>query len=116
MFRDSLSRQLKCNLDGAIFEDSCQVGVGGVIRIEVGAIVHAFSQVFIGCFMPAEVEALAVCEALHQILQLQSSNTMLEMDCKEVVIACSSSKTNVSEFGCLIKECKSLLSLGANLK
>ena len=35
MFRDSLSRQLKCNLDGAIFEDSCQVGVGGVIRNEV---------------------------------------------------------------------------------
>ena len=35
MFRDSLSRQLKCNLDGAIFEDSFQVGVGGVIQNEV---------------------------------------------------------------------------------
>ena len=84
MFRDSLLRQLKCNLDGAIFEDSCQMGVGGVIQDEVGAIVHAFSQVFTRCVTPAEVEALAVCEALHQILQLQSSNTMLEMDCKEV--------------------------------
>ena len=67
------------------------------------------------CFTPGEVEALAVCEALHQILQLQSSNTMLEMDCKEVVIACSSGKTDVSEFGCLIKECKSPL-LGCKLK
>ena len=66
--------------------------------------------------MPAEVEALAVCEALHQILQLQSSNTMLEMDCKEVVIACSSGKTDVSEFGCLIQECKSLLSLECKFK
>ena len=116
MIRDSLLRQLKCSLDGAIFEDSCQVGVGGVIRNEVGEIVHAFSQVFTGCFTPAKVEALAVCEALHQILQLQSSNTMFEMDCKEVVIACSSGKTDVSEFGCLIKECKSLLSLSATLK
>ena len=41
---------------------------------------------------------------------------MLEMDCKEVFIACSFGKEDASDFGCLIKKCKSLLSLGANLK
>ena len=71
---------LKCNLDGAIFEDSCQVGVCGVIRNEVGAVVHAFSRVFPGCFTPVEVEALALHEALHRILRLQLSNTMRLLD------------------------------------
>ena len=37
------------------------------------------------------------------------------MDYKEVVDACHSIKANL-EFGCLIKECKTLISLGENLK
>ena len=33
-----------------------------------------------------------------------------------MVTTCSSGKGDASEFGCLIKKCKSILSLGANLK
>ena len=40
----------------------------------------------------------------------------LEMDCKEVVDACHSIRTDYSEFGSLIKECKTLFSHGTNLK
>ena len=38
------------------------------------------------------------------------------MDYKEVVDACHSIKADFLEFGCLIKECKTLISLGENLK
>ena len=91
-------------MDGAIFGDSRHVEVGGVIKNDGGSVVLAFSKTLPGCFAPAEVEALALREAVQRIHQLQLNNTILEMDCKEVVDACHSVKADFSKFGCLIKE------------
>ena len=49
--------------------------------------VLAFSKTLLGCSAPAKVEALALREALQGIHRLQLNNTILEMDCKEVVDA-----------------------------
>ena len=103
-------------MNGAIFGGLRQVGVGGVIINEGRSVMFAFFRILPGCFAPAEVEVLALRDALKRIHQLQLNNTTLEMDCKEVVDACQSVKADFSKFGCLIKECKTLLSLGENLK
>ena len=48
-------------------------------------------------------------------LQLQLNNVIMEMNCKSVVDAFRSLRTDLLEFGSLIRECKFLASMGSNL-
>ena len=64
---------------------------------------------------PNEVEAHALKESLHWIIQLQLGNILVKMDCKSVVDAFHSHKADLSEFGCLIANCRRLASFVENL-
>ena len=61
---------LKCNIDGSLFRESLQMGVGCAIRDDSWCLVQAFTRMTSGCSAPNEVEAHALREALHWIIQL----------------------------------------------
>ena len=56
---------LKCNIDGSLFRESLQMGVGCAIRDDSGCLVQAFTHTTSGGPAPSEVEAHALREALH---------------------------------------------------
>ena len=91
------------------------MGVDCVIRDDSGCLVGAFTRTTSGCPAPNEVEAHALREALHWIIQLQLGNIIVETDCKSVVDAFHSHKADLSEFGCLIADCRRLASFVENL-
>ena len=106
---------LKCNIDGSFFRESLQMGVGCAIRDDSGCLVQAFTRTTSGCSAPNEVEAHALREALHWIIQLQLGNIIVETNCKNVVDAFHSHKVNLLEFGCLIADCRRLAPFVENL-
>ena len=85
------------------------MGVGCAIRDDSGCLVQAFTRTTLGCPTPNEVEAL------HWIIQFQLGNIIVETDCKNVVDAFHSHKVNLSEFGCLIADCRRLAPFVENL-
>ena len=91
------------------------MGVDCVIRDDNGCLVRAFTRTTSGCPTPNEVEAHALREALHWIIQFQLGNILVKMDCKSVVDAFHSHKADLSEFGCLIANCRRLASFVENL-
>lgn len=105
---------IKCSVDGAIFADRSQVGIGWVMRDFRGQLLHACSKVYSRCFAAVEVEALALRDALQWVLHHQLHHVIFELDCKPVVDASRTHHVDLSEFGCLIVDYKYLLSLGLN--
>ena len=91
------------------------MGVGCVIKDDSRCLVRAFTRTTSGCPAPNKVEAHALKEALHWIIQLQLSNIIVEMDCKCVVDAFHSHKVDLSEFCCLIADCRRLAPFVENL-
>ena len=91
------------------------MGVVCAIRDDNGCLVQAFTGTTLGCPAPNEVEAHALREALHWIIQLQLGNIIVETDCKNVVDAFHSHKVNLSKFGCLIADCRRLAPFVENL-
>ena len=106
---------LKCNIDGSLFRESLQMGVSCAIRDDSRCLVQAFTRTTSGCPAPNEVEAHALREALHWIIQLQLGNIIVETDCKNVVDAFHSHKVNLSEFGYFIADCRRLAPFVENL-
>ena len=102
-------------MDGVIFGAPQLVSVGCIIRNEDGALCQATSRAIHGYFSPFETKAMALCVALTWIHELSLCNVILELDCKAVVDAFHSSRSNYSEFDCLMSRCKSLASLIENV-
>ena len=61
------------------------MGVRCIIRNTEETLVYAMSKTIPMCQFPAEVEALALKEAILWICQLHLSHVTIEMDCKSVV-------------------------------
>ena len=60
---------VKANVDAAIFRESGTIGLGCVIRGDVGEFIAARSERRHQCLGPAEAEAMGVREALSWIKQ-----------------------------------------------
>ena len=91
------------------------MSVGCVIRNNNECLVQTFNHTTSGCPAPNEVEAHAVIEALHWIIQFQLGNIIVETNCKSVVDAFHSHKADLPEFCCLIADCRRLASFVENL-
>ena len=84
------------------------MGFGYLIRDDRGLLTQASSRTIPSCFSPAIVEAMALREDVKWIIQLQLSHVVFETNCKAVVDAFHSHKIDQFEFGCLLKDCKTI--------
>ncbi|KAM6559852.1 hypothetical protein CsatA_029091 [Cannabis sativa] len=100
----SAAGQLKINVDGAVFEDTNEIGTSFVARGYDGRIIEAFSTIFsINC-QPEIAEILSVKEALSWIKRHNKSNVILETGCILVVQAIFSSVSMPSSFGLFVQD------------
>ncbi|KAH9724792.1 putative reverse transcriptase/RNA-dependent DNA polymerase [Citrus sinensis] len=102
---------LKCNVDAGVFSSQSRYSFGGVIRDSGGAFIAAKCQRFPGLFRPREAEALAVCEALSWIKNLQLSKIIVEIDCLNVYSALTNPTTSPNGFGLIITDCQTVAQL-----
>ena len=104
------SGRFKCNIDAAFFETAKLVGIEMCIRDENDHFVLARTV----CFSPlCEVhvgEALGLLSAMDWVHLLQLGTVDFEMDAKRVVDSINYSHTDVTEYGNIISNCKTLFS------
>ncbi|KAM6543366.1 hypothetical protein CsatB_007813 [Cannabis sativa] len=107
--------QLKINVDGAVFEDTNEVGTGFVARGCDGRVIEAFSTISSVSCRPEIAEVLSVKEALSWIKRNNKSHVILETDCILVVQAILSSVSMPSIFGLFVQDCQFILSSLSNV-
>ena len=104
------STYLKCNIDAAVFTLENKVSMGACLRDELGGFIAAFSCHDNGMYTAAEAEAWGLCKGIEWIAQLGYNKVIFEMDCKMVVDDVHKYKPNRSEYGSIIRNCRTLLS------
>ncbi|KAM6574520.1 hypothetical protein CsatA_022847 [Cannabis sativa] len=107
--------QLKINVDGAVFEDTNEVGTGFVARGCDGRVIEAFSTISSVSCRPKIAEVLSVKETLSWIKRNNKSHVILETDCILVVKAILSSVSIPSIFGLFVQDCQFILSSLSNV-
>ncbi|CAN1143330.1 Putative ribonuclease H protein At1g65750 [Linum perenne] len=100
--------QLKCNVDGACFADINRGGSGMILRDSNGVVRQYMMKSRDGCPEPKEIEALALWDALQQLVQDRRINVTIEMDCQEVVCAMRKEEDDHTEFGIIIDQCRKI--------
>jgi ribonuclease HI len=98
----------KCNIDAAFSNQHNRVGIGMCIRDEMGAFVLAKTEWFNPICEVHIGEALGLLSALNWVHELQLGPVDFELDSKRVVDQFSSPKSDVSEFGDIIDNCRAL--------
>ncbi|KAK2448162.1 hypothetical protein QL285_007458 [Trifolium repens] len=104
------STYLKCNIDAAVFTLENKVSMGACLRNESGGFIAAFSCHDNGMYTAAEAEAWGLCKGIEWIAQFGHNKVIFEMDCKMVVDDVHKYRPNRSEYGSLIRHCRTLLS------
>jgi ribonuclease HI len=104
------STNLKCNIDAAIFTHENKVSMGTCLRDESGGFIDVFSCHDKGMYTAAEAEAWGLRKRIEWIAQLGYNKVIFEMNRKMVVNDVHKYKPNRSEYGSLIRNCKTLLS------
>ena len=66
------TRMLKCNFDGAIFQNSNSIGVGMILRDDTCSFVAARSNYFNGLGSIRDIEITGLVEAIHWVLSMGS--------------------------------------------
>ncbi|CAN1287004.1 Putative ribonuclease H protein At1g65750 [Linum perenne] len=99
---------VKVNVDGAIFSETRQYGVGAVLRDSSGAFKGMMQRRFSGTLSPKEVEALALCEAIKWTSASGLHGVIFEVDCTMVSQAMckEGGERDRTEFGRIIEECR----------
>jgi ribonuclease HI len=100
---------LKCNVDASFYNSACSIGWGWVLRNSRGCFQLAGSNIVPTSLSVLEGEALALVEAMEEMIQRGLSFVTFESDSKLVVDDISSRQTGVSEFSLLISHIQSLL-------
>ncbi|KAM6586650.1 hypothetical protein CsatA_009255 [Cannabis sativa] len=104
------SNSVKINVDGAIFADTNEFGLGVVVRDDKGFLVEGKTRLFHGKVAAEVAEALSFREALSWIKQNPNwPHVIVETDCLLVVQSLRSSFRMISVFGNLINDCKLML-------
>ncbi|XP_060965373.1 uncharacterized protein LOC133034328 [Cannabis sativa] len=92
------AEQIKINVDGAVFEDTNEIGTSFVARGCDGRIIEGFSTISSVSCQPEIAEIISVKEVLSWIKRNNKSNVILETDCILVVQAILSSVSMPSIF------------------
>ncbi|GAU51196.1 hypothetical protein TSUD_374470 [Trifolium subterraneum] len=104
-----LAEYLKCNIGAALFTLSNQVSMGACIRDDKGHFVAATTRYIDVIMTPAEGEAWELQQAMMWMEMIGYHNVIFEMDCK-MVDDVHTQKHNMSEYGSLIDDCRTILS------
>jgi ribonuclease HI len=102
---------LKCNVDASFYNLAGSTGWGWILRDSNGDFKLAGTNIVNTPFSVVEGEAMALAEAMKEMLQRGLSYVVFESDSKIVVDAISSRQSCVSEFSLLISYIQSILSL-----
>jgi hypothetical protein len=101
--------RFKCNVDASFSHSLNKVGIGICIRDDHGRFVLARSE-WITPVMDVEVgEAIALLHAIRWTNELQIRDIDFEVDCKRVVDSLYNNSHYASDFGAIIRDCRSLL-------
>jgi ribonuclease HI len=101
----------KCNVDASFYNLAGSTGWGWVLRDSHGGFKLAGSNIMPTTFSVLEGEALALVEAMEEVIQRGLPFVIFESDSKLVVDAIRSRQSGVSEFSLLISHIQSLLRL-----
>jgi ribonuclease HI len=102
---------LKCNVDASFYNLAGATGWGWVIRDSHGCFKLAGSNTMPSSLTVMEGEAVALVEAMEEVIRRGLSYVSFESDSKLVVDAINLRQTGASEFSLLISHIQSLLSL-----
>jgi ribonuclease HI len=102
---------LKCNVDASFYHLAGATGWSWVLRDSRGCFKLAGSNTMPSSFTVMEGEALALIEAMEEIICRGYTYVSFESDSKLVVDAITHRQTGVSDFSLLISHIQSLLSL-----
>jgi ribonuclease HI len=100
---------LKCNVDASFFAANGATGWGWCLRNFRGQFQLAGTNIVHSYYSVVEGEALAVIEAMEEMILRGFRNVIFESDSKLVVDAISSTHNGISEFSTLITHIQSLL-------
>lgn len=76
---------LKCNTDGAFYDQQWRGATGAVLRDEYGAFIRGSAKWYDHCLDALSAEALACRDGLIMARQYGARKVWLETDCQEVV-------------------------------
>ncbi|AET03661.1 hypothetical protein MTR_8g074230 [Medicago truncatula] len=93
---------MKCNVDGAMFEEQRCFGIGMCIRDYRGHFLQATTFWHDGSPPPQEAEAIGLGDAISWFGRLGMTRLLRELDCKLVVDSILDRNTNQTEFGSYI--------------
>lgn len=99
----------KVNVDGSLLKHMDKGGAGAVIRDHHGRFHAGTCHFFPIATEPELVELLACKRAVNLAKEMGISKLVLESDCKELVTKISSKEKDLSQYGPLVEEIKSLL-------
>jgi ribonuclease HI len=102
---------LKCNVDASFNNLAGATGWGWVLRDFRGGFKLAGSNTVTSSLSVVEGEAMAIIEAMEEVIRRGLSYVTFESDSKIAVDAISCRQTGVSEFSLLISHIQSLLCL-----
>jgi ribonuclease HI len=101
----------KCNVDASFYNLTASTGWGWVLRDAHGGFKLAGSNIVPTTFSVIEGEAMALMEAMEEVIHRGFPYVIFESDSKLVVDAIYSRQSGVSEFSLLISHIQSLLRL-----
>jgi ribonuclease HI len=105
---------LKCNTDAGFFSDSNRTSGGWCLRDHRGMFVSAGTSWIEGTCSIIEGEAIALLEALQQLVQRGISHVIVETDSKNLVDAIHHLQDGVSEFSLIVRNINNMLLANPN--
>jgi ribonuclease HI len=107
---------VKCNVDASFFNNDGATGWGWCVRDHRGRFLLAGTNLIQAHLNTLEGEAMAIKEAMSELMLRGFSNVIFESDSKIAVDAISSRHVGISEFSVLISDIKSLLDANSNFE
>ena len=102
VWQRSSTGMLKCNIDGAIFQNSNSVSVGMMLWDDTSSFVIVSSTYFNGLGSIREVKIIDLVKAIHWVLFIGFSQVLFELDVNSVICVITSTVQNISKFGSYI--------------
>ncbi|GAU34086.1 hypothetical protein TSUD_255820 [Trifolium subterraneum] len=107
---------VKCNVDASFYDIAGATGWGWCVRDHQGRYIIAGTNLLQARLNILEGEAMAIKEAMEEMLQRGFSHVIFESDSKIVVDAISSRQEGISDFSLLISSIQSLLMSNPNFE
>lgn len=99
----------KLNIDGSIFFDIQEVGIGVILRDIKGNAVMVVSKKEKALVQLENIKSLAILRGLQFCLQLGISNLIVESDCQSLVTELQNHQASLSPLGNIYKNIKDLM-------